>query len=96
MRIPRYEESFEEERVLEFRLENGMGQLASLQQLVTIGFGDTQRHIPYFPQMGQRDVIWMLANWMKLRTIGGQLNDDPTENRRLKGVLKVLGYKTEF
>ncbi|KAF9359096.1 hypothetical protein BGX34_008542 [Mortierella sp. NVP85] len=78
------------DRMLEFRLENGMEQLASLQQLIAIGFGDTSP-----PQMGQRDVIWMLANWKKLRTIAGRLNDDPVIDRKVKSVFKILGIDTE-
>jgi len=73
-----------------------MGQLKSLKQLVTIGFSDSQRHIPYVPQMGKDEAIWMLAKWKKLRSIYGQLNDDPIENGRLKGVFGLLGIRTEY
>jgi hypothetical protein len=83
------------EDILEFRLENGMGQLATLKQLTSLGF-ERSRNGTYASQMGQDEVLWMLANWKKLKSIAGKLSDDPEEDRRLKLVLWYLGVKTAF
>ncbi|KAK3819594.1 MAG: hypothetical protein J3Q66DRAFT_438750 [Benniella sp.] len=90
------DELFGDDHILKFRLENGMGHLASLQQLSLLSFGDAPKHITHVPQMGKKEVAWMLANWKKLRGIYGQLNNNPSINRKLKDVLEFLEIKTEY
>jgi hypothetical protein len=95
MRIPSDEESFEEEHVLEFRLENGLEQLATLQQLKSIHFDDLEGR-PYIPQMRKNEALWMLTNWKNLKRITGELNDDPSIDRKLKSAFEILDIETEF
>jgi len=95
MRIPWYDESFEEEHVLEFRLENGLEQLATLRRLTTIHFVESEAR-SYIPQMGKDEASWMLTNWKSLKTITGELNDDPSIDRKLKSVFKILDIETKL
>jgi hypothetical protein len=92
MHTPKHQ-SYEEEGRLEFRLENGLDQLASLQQLTSLSFD--KENGPHIPQLGKDEVVWMLANWKKLTIISGKLNDDPREDQRLKDALQLLGVKVK-
>ena len=93
MRIPSDDESFERGRILEFRLENGLEQLATLQQLTTMDFEESEVNV-YAPQMGKHEAGWMLANWKKLRSILGVLNDDPSTDSKLMSMFKIFDINT--
>ncbi|KAK3805524.1 MAG: hypothetical protein J3Q66DRAFT_445832 [Benniella sp.] len=79
--------------LLEFRLECGLRQLQSLQELRTLQFGyrsftgQTQR-------LGIDDIEWMVGNWKKLECIAGDLSPDREVDERLKGILKSHGINT--
>ena len=79
--------------VLEFRLDCGLGQLANLRELESIGFHrgikTEQRQ-----RLEMKDVEWMIENWKKLRTVYGKLSRDPEVETQLKGVLKSNGIST--
>jgi hypothetical protein len=48
MHLPREDEFFGEEHILEVRLENGMGQLKTLQELISLEFSESAPdYIPY-------------------------------------------------
>ncbi|KAK3819587.1 MAG: hypothetical protein J3Q66DRAFT_428170 [Benniella sp.] len=68
-----------------FRLENGLGQLASLQQLKTLTFGGCS------PQLSMKEVAWFKVHWTKLRMKGGPFHQEKQENDNLKAAMKLLG-----
>jgi len=76
-----------DEGVLEFRLDCGLGQLASLQELRTLVFdgGFTARPRQ---QLEMKDVEWMIDNWKRLKGIYGHLNTDLEVNAQLKDRLR--------
>lgn len=81
---PRYDN---DDGVLEFQLEHGMWQLASLQQLSSIHF-HTFILEPYYPQLGMEEVAWIRDNWKKLRWIKGYLNSSKEINAELVKTIK--------
>ncbi|KAK3819573.1 MAG: hypothetical protein J3Q66DRAFT_367665 [Benniella sp.] len=80
------------EGVLEFRLEYGLGQLASLHELSTIEFLRYYDH-NYEPQLGMDEVAWMAGNWKKLKKIGGCLNKDVQMEPQLVATIESLGIR---
>ncbi|KAF9349492.1 hypothetical protein BGX34_001766 [Mortierella sp. NVP85] len=84
-------EPYEDVGILEFRLENGMGQLGTLQQLAHLRFDS--KSDAHLPQMGKNEVVWMLYNWKQLKTIRGRLNRESNEDENLKDVFKRLGVE---
>jgi hypothetical protein len=66
-------------KILEFRLDCGMGKLAGLQQLTFIRF-DIQRLQNgirtdyYYPQLGMDEVAWIIDHWKRLEVIKGHFN----------------------
>jgi hypothetical protein len=94
MRIPEVE-SYDGEDILEFRMENGLEQLATLQQITSLEFSEGSNNGEYFPQLGKDEIVWMVAHWKKLKNLTGELNYDHDEDSRLKTVLELLGVNTE-
>ncbi|KAG0238176.1 hypothetical protein BGX31_003349 [Mortierella sp. GBA43] len=104
MAAPGYDLNGQENlRVLEFRLENGLGQLASLSQLRAVVFEPNMPgyHVDedgfeeivnrrYFPQIGVDEIAWMKLNWKKLGRLSGFLNSDFTLSARLELMVKIL------
>jgi len=82
----------EVEGVLEFRLDCGLGQLASLQELSTVSFSRGSFR-NYEPQLGMEEVVWMAGNWRKLKTIGGCLNRDVQLESQLIATIGSLGIR---
>jgi len=80
------------EGILEFRLEYGLGQLASLQELSTIEFLH-DHYQNYEPQLGMEEVAWMAGNWKKLEAIGGCLNSDKRLQSKLAATIESLGIR---
>ncbi|KAF9362685.1 hypothetical protein BGX34_005663 [Mortierella sp. NVP85] len=77
--------------LLEFRLECGLRQLESLQELRTLQFG----YRAFTRQtLGVDDIEWMVGNWKKLECIDGDLSPDREVDDQLKGILKSHGIKT--
>ncbi|KAK3805593.1 MAG: hypothetical protein J3Q66DRAFT_445901 [Benniella sp.] len=76
--------------VLEFRLDYGLGQLASLHALRVIRF---HTKIEQAQQLGTKDVEWMIDNW-KLKGIYGHLNRNLEVEAQLKGILNFHGIAT--
>ncbi|KAF9343712.1 hypothetical protein BGX34_006447, partial [Mortierella sp. NVP85] len=76
-----------DEDTLEFRLDCGLGQLASLQALRTLVFdgGFTARSRQ---QLEMKDVEWMIDNWKRLKGVYGYLNTDPEVDAQLKDRLR--------
>ncbi|KAG0246565.1 hypothetical protein BGX31_001017 [Mortierella sp. GBA43] len=72
---PDNEEIVESHDVLEFRLERGLGQLASLQNLEFLEF-DKYGLDPYEAGLGMEEVTWMHGNWKSLKRIDGIPHDD--------------------
>jgi hypothetical protein len=77
--------------VLEFRLDYGLAQLASLKELRMIRFS----YILYDPeltqQLGRDDIEWMTDNWKNLKGIYGCLNRDPEVEAQLLDLLEHRG-----
>jgi hypothetical protein len=76
--------------VLAFRLDCGLGQLATLRELTGLGFypgGSTKM----MQQLGRDDVEWMTENWPKLKIINGRLNEDIEVEAELEGILTSHG-----
>ncbi|KAF9349385.1 hypothetical protein BGX34_001834, partial [Mortierella sp. NVP85] len=82
------------EGVLEFRLEYGLGQLTSLQELSTIEFLRFFNR-SYEPQLGMEEVAWMAGNWKKLEAIIGCLNSDEQMKSQLTTTIESLGIRYE-
>jgi len=78
------------EGLLEFRLDCGLGQLASLQELRTVVFYNGYTLKPW-QQLEMKDVEWMIGSWKKLKGIHGGLNRDPDVNAQLKDLLGKHG-----
>jgi len=79
---------------LEFRLDCGLGQLATLQQLSDITFGG-RRMGKAFPQLGMEEVAWMVDNWKKLKRVEGPLNGDKEVKARLVNVFESHGINVQ-
>jgi len=78
--------------VLEFRLDKGMGHLATLQQLSWICFEkEPFQDVLYMPQIGIEEVEWMVDNWRNLRKISGVLNSNRELEDQLRDVIKSHG-----
>ncbi|KAK3805575.1 MAG: hypothetical protein J3Q66DRAFT_407583 [Benniella sp.] len=69
--------------LLEFRLDCGMGQLASLQELRTVVFSRRYTMSEPMQQLEMKDVEWMIGHWKKLKGIHGDLNDDPQASKQV-------------
>ncbi|KAF9358956.1 hypothetical protein BGX34_008630 [Mortierella sp. NVP85] len=83
-----YDEACLEDHVgLEFRLDCGLGRLASLQQLTGFGF---YLEAPS-PELGVEEVTWMVDNWKKLKMVKGPLNSDKTVAAQLKEIIESHG-----
>jgi len=79
---------------LDFRLDCGLGRLASLRQLTDLSF-DTSSDSPPFPQLEMEDVTWMVNNWKKLRRVKGPLNGDKEVKARLVNVFESHGINVQ-
>ncbi|KAF9363056.1 hypothetical protein BGX34_005003 [Mortierella sp. NVP85] len=78
--------------VLEFRLDKGMGHLATLQQLSWICFEKMPfEDVLYMPQIGMEEVEWMVDNWKNLRKITGFLNSNRELEDQLRDVISSHG-----
>ncbi|KAI8354824.1 hypothetical protein B0O80DRAFT_449793 [Mortierella sp. GBAus27b] len=79
--------------VLEFRLENGLGQLANLHRIAWVYFegslfgGDDA----YIPQLGKDEIAWILQHWKRLAYFNGTFNSDPQLNKALVDMLETAG-----
>jgi hypothetical protein len=79
-----------DDRVLGFRLDHGLGQLESLQDLLVVQFCDGMP-IKQTQRLRMEDIEWMVRNWKKVEEITGKLNKDQEINYQLKSVLKSHG-----
>ncbi|KAK3819586.1 MAG: hypothetical protein J3Q66DRAFT_334970 [Benniella sp.] len=70
---------------VEFRLENGLGQLASLKQLKILKFHGC------CPQLSMDEIAWMKVHWKNLTITGGPLHKEHEEDENLKAAMKILG-----
>ncbi|KAF9355238.1 hypothetical protein BGX34_010569, partial [Mortierella sp. NVP85] len=77
--------------VLDFRLDYGLEQLASLHELKVLRFHTKVEHMQ---QIGMEDVEWMIDSWKKLKGIYGRLNSDPKLEYQLSDALKSRGIET--
>jgi hypothetical protein len=94
MVVPDYHVNGEERlSVLEFRLENGLGQLANLHRMAWVYFegnlfgGD----YAYIPQLGKDEIVWILKHWKRLEYFNGTFNSDPQLNKALVDMLETAG-----
>jgi hypothetical protein len=88
-------EPYEENCTLELRLENGLGQLSSLQQLTKLDFDGSPISGFYIPELGKEEALWILTNWKKLESISGPLNTDPDVEQTLRDALKLFGAQVK-
>ncbi|KAG0246447.1 hypothetical protein B0O80DRAFT_493171 [Mortierella sp. GBAus27b] len=78
-------------RGLQFRLDRGMGQLASLRQLRDICYISNRYS---GPQIGKEEVNWILDNWKSLARMRGSLNENMALNNEVKEELRRQGIST--
>lgn len=81
--------------LLEFRLDCGMGQLASLRQLTALRFL-SKKSRDYHAGLGTDEFEWIKNHWKKLKMIEGKLNSDHEVDAQLKRALKAHGIAVEF
>ncbi|KAF9351402.1 hypothetical protein BGX34_000580 [Mortierella sp. NVP85] len=81
----------EDNNVLEFRLDCGLAQLASLKELRALGFCHEMYGIEQVQRLGANDIGWMMDNWKNLKGICGCLNRDPEVHARLKDQIEHRG-----
>ncbi|KAF9425489.1 hypothetical protein BGZ76_003210 [Entomortierella beljakovae] len=72
---------------LDFRLERGMEQLASLKNLTQIDFYRTTQEI------GSREVEWILHHWRRLEVIFGRININNDISELLDNRLRDRGIR---
>ncbi|KAF8976613.1 hypothetical protein BGZ46_008122 [Entomortierella lignicola] len=76
-------------RDLDWRIESGLSQLYDLKQLRKIRVGAGQ-------EMEKVDIVWLLANWPKLETVGGRLHKDESELATFKPMLLERGIGVDI
>ncbi|KAF9349384.1 hypothetical protein BGX34_001833 [Mortierella sp. NVP85] len=82
--------------VLAFRLDCGLRQLASLQQLTTLSFDQWNREDIYMPQIEKDEVSWMLNNWKNLKIVAGRLNKNLELDASLRSIIESHGIGSSF
>jgi hypothetical protein len=80
-----------EDGELEFRLDCGLAQLASLKELRAVGFSTERYGVLQARRLGANDIEWMMDNWKNLKGICGCLNRDPKVRAQLKDQIEHLG-----
>jgi hypothetical protein len=76
---------------LEFRLERGLEQLATLTRLKEIVF------YPKIEQLAMEDVEWMIKHWKNLKSVKGKLSlKDVSESLRLANKFSEAGIDTKM
>ncbi|KAG0229008.1 hypothetical protein B0O80DRAFT_463671 [Mortierella sp. GBAus27b] len=75
---------------LDFRLESGLGQLATLTRLKELAFGYTMQ------EMTAEDVQWMIHHWKDLKSVEGTLNvKDKIECGRMVAMFHEAGIEVK-
>ncbi|KAK3805567.1 MAG: hypothetical protein J3Q66DRAFT_125672 [Benniella sp.] len=77
--------------VLAFRLDCGLGQLATLRELASLDFQHYSSVIKTTQWLGMEDVKWMVENWKRLKNITGPFNEDPKVESQLRDIFKSHG-----
>lgn len=92
MSAPQSASNGERLTVLEFRLDQGLGQLASLHKMGWVMFeqAESQSNVP---QLGPKEIEWIQLHWKGLFNITGVLSSDPQLNIKLNQMLVVLGIR---
>ena len=75
--------------VLKFRLEYGMGQLASLRELTTFHFVSDIDGC--YADLGMAEIEWIKDHWKKLKRVKGSLNSCNTTHYNLKVAFEEHG-----
>jgi hypothetical protein len=88
-----YNDDDNDDCVLLFRLDWGMEQLATLQQLKSFSF-DTDTVDRYTPQLGMDEVVWMMEHWKKLKRVNGPFNRDPRIAAQIRSAFESHGITT--
>jgi hypothetical protein len=79
-------------KVLKFRLEDGMGQLASLQELTSFQFLPNG-YWTWQIELGMEEFEWIKEHWKRLKMVKGRLNSSSTVSSHLKVAFEELGIK---
>ncbi|KAG0226642.1 hypothetical protein BGX31_007224 [Mortierella sp. GBA43] len=79
--------------VLEFQLENGLGQLEGLRHMRSLVFGGVAPKC-YIPQLGMSEIAWMKLHWSQLKYLKGILNKDLQVAIKLRTAANALGIHT--
>ncbi|KAF9356680.1 hypothetical protein BGX26_004916 [Mortierella sp. AD094] len=66
---------------LDLRLDAGLNALKSLERLESFDF------VGLIPDMEERDLLWMLSAWPRLKSIGGQLHSLKSRQDELERIL---------
>jgi hypothetical protein len=78
-------EETHEHGTVEFRLENGLGQLASLKRLKTLGFYGC------CPQFSMDEVAWIRIHLKQLRVRCAQFHREEQEDDKLRDAMELFG-----
>jgi hypothetical protein len=78
--------------VLKFRLKDGMGQLASLQELTSFQFLPND-YRKWQIELGMEEFEWIKDRWKKLKMVKGRLNSCNTVRNNLKVAFEELGIE---
>ncbi|KAG0260011.1 hypothetical protein BG011_002181 [Mortierella polycephala] len=72
---------------LNFTLEAGLSKLSGLHKLEELNIEGI------YQQMTERDVVWMLDHWPRLRVVEGELHHNQEEKEQLDVIMKKKGFK---
>jgi len=80
---------------LDFRLDCGLGQLASLKELTWLKLSKpVLRSVIKMQRLGMEDVEWMVNNWKKLKEVQGELNSTRSIEAELRNMFASHGICT--
>ncbi|KAI8597586.1 hypothetical protein EDD21DRAFT_385091 [Dissophora ornata] len=74
-------------RGLQLQVQSGLTLLAPLKNLVSLEFTDTNQN------MDEQDLLWILNQWPRLKSIGRSLHKDKARRVRLWSLAKARGVK---
>ncbi|KAF9428303.1 hypothetical protein BGZ94_002851 [Podila epigama] len=89
-RLWMYEQTLSSYRGLDFRLEAGLGHLASLVSLKRLDVDGIQQQ-----QMGPQDVLWMLEHWPSLCHVKGDLHFRQIDRAPLDAIMSTHGFQVQ-
>lgn len=74
-------------RGLQLKVQSGLTLLAPLKKLVSLRFTDTNQN------MDEQDLLWILNQWPKLKSISRGFHEDREKRERLWSLVEARGVK---